>query len=65
MATGVRVVQGVFFVGPGALILLINDPITYRTLGIAYLVIAAVRTVSMFIDKSLVQSNVIMGIILV
>ena len=41
-------------------------------MGIAYLVVAAVRFVSMFIDKSLVQSNyisvateVLLGIILV
>jgi len=41
-------------------------------LGIAYLVVATVRTISMFVDKSVVQSNVIsviteviLGVILV
>jgi hypothetical protein len=70
--TEIRAVLGGFFVGLGAAVLLLNDPIAYMTLGIAYLVVAAVRTVSMFIDKSVVQSNiisiiseVIMGVILV
>ena len=34
-------------------------PEAYRMLGIAYLIVAAVRTVSMFLDKSVEQSNII------
>lgn len=70
--TEIRAVLGGFFIGLGAAVLLLNDPAAYMTLGIAYLVVAAVRLVSMFIDKSIVQSNVIsviteviLGIILV
>jgi hypothetical protein len=57
--TEIRAVLGGFFIGLGAAVLIINDPAAYMTLGIAYLVVALVRTVSMFIDKSVVQSNVI------
>lgn len=70
--TEIRSILGGFFVGLGAAVLILNEPAAYITLGIAYLVVAAVRAVSMFIDKSVVQSNVIsvvteviMGIILV
>jgi hypothetical protein len=70
--TEIRAILGGFFVGLGAAVLLLNDPAAYMTLGIAYLVVAGVRTISMFIDKSVVQSNVIsviteviLGIILV
>ncbi|NIW45620.1 MAG: DUF4345 domain-containing protein, partial [Gammaproteobacteria bacterium] len=31
----------------------------YMTLGIAYLVVAGVRAISMFVDKSVERSNVI------
>lgn len=57
--TEIRAVLGGFFVGLGAAVLIINDPSAYLTLGIAYLVVAVVRTISMFVDKSVVQSNVI------
>ena len=70
--TEIRAVLGGFFIGLGAAVLLLNDPAAYLTLGIAYLVVAAVRAASMFIDKSVVQSNVIsviteviLGVILV
>jgi hypothetical protein len=37
----------------------LNSPVAYLMLGITYLAIALVRAVSMFMDKSVVQSNVI------
>ena len=70
--TEIRAVLGGFFVGLGAAVILLNDPAAYMTLGIAYLVVAAVRFIFMFVDKSIERSNVIsviteiiMGIILV
>lgn len=70
--TEIRSILGGFFIGLGVAVLLLNDPIAYRTLGIAYLVVAVVRTTSMISDKSVVQSNIIsviaevvLGVILV
>lgn len=70
--TEIRAVLGAFFIGMGAAPLILNEPAAYRTLGISYLLVAIVRTASMIIDKSVVQSNtisvaveVIFGVILV
>jgi hypothetical protein len=70
--TEIRAVMGGTFIGLGLAPLLLAAPAAYQTLGIAYFVIAAVRTVSMFMDKSVMSSNfisvvseVIMGVILV
>ena len=70
--TEIRAVLGGFFIALGAAPLLLNSPVAYTMLGIAYLGVALVRGVSMFVDKSVVQSNiisvvveVIFGIILV
>jgi hypothetical protein len=70
--TEIRSILGGFFIGLGVAMLILNDPVAYLMMGIAYLVVAGVRTISMFIDKSVVQSNVIsviteviLGIILV
>jgi len=38
---------------------LINKPEAFRMLGFAYLVVGGVRAVSMVVDKSVVQSNII------
>lgn len=57
--TEIRAVLGGFFIGLGAAVLILNTPAAYQTLGIAYLVVAVVRTISMFVDKSVVQSNII------
>lgn len=57
--TEIRSILGGFFIGLGAAVIFLNDPIAYKTLGIAYLVVAVVRTISMFVDKSVVQSNII------
>jgi len=70
--TEIRAVMGGTFVGLGLAPLLLAVPAAYQTLGIAYFVIAAVRIVSMFMDKSVMSSNLIsvvseliLGIILV
>jgi hypothetical protein len=70
--TEVRAILGGFFVGLGAAPLIFGSPDMYLMLGIAYLVVAAVRFVSMFIDQSLEKSNyislvteVLLGIILI
>jgi hypothetical protein len=78
MATGgrgiteIRAVLGGLFIALGAVPLFLDQPVTYQMLGIAYLVIGAVRAVSMFLDQSLVSSNtisllveIVFGVILV
>ncbi len=59
----IRAVLGGFFVALGVVPLVFNDPGMYLMLGITYLVVAAVRTVSMFLDKSLERSNIISVIV--
>ncbi|MCX6024745.1 MAG: DUF4345 domain-containing protein [Chloroflexi bacterium] len=56
--TEIRAVFGGAFIGLGAVCLALGEP-AYRTLGVMYLAIAAVRAVSMVTDKSVVQSNII------
>ncbi len=70
--TEIRAVMGGTFIGLGLAPLLLTAPGAYQTLGIVYFVIATVRTISMFIDKSIMSSNiisivseVILGVILV
>jgi len=69
--TEVRAVLGGLFIALGAAGFLFGLP-AYRTLGLGYLTIGAVRLVSMFLDKSLVSSNwislafeVVFGVILI
>jgi hypothetical protein len=57
--TEIRAVLGAFFVGLGISPLILQAPETYQMLGITYLIVAAVRLVSMFYDKSVVRSNTI------
>ena len=57
--TEIRAVLGGFFVALGIAPLILNAAAAYRMLGIAYLAVAAVRTVSMVLDKSVEQSNII------
>ena len=57
--TEIRAVLGGFFVALGAIPLILNVPETYQMLGITYLAVAVVRTASMIIDKSVMQSNII------
>lgn len=57
--TEIRSILGAFFIGLGFAALYFNIPETYQMLGFTYLVVAAVRAISMFIDKSIVSSNII------
>ena len=70
--TEIRAVMGGTFVGLGLAPLLLGAPAAFQALGIAYLVIASVRAVSMLTDKSVMSSNIIsiisevvLGVILV
>lgn len=69
--TELRAVLGGLFVALGVAPFFLG-PTAYRMLGIGYLAIFAVRAVSMIVDRSVVQSNVIsliveivLGVILV
>ena len=57
--TEIRAVLGGFFIALGLFPLLINKPEAFQMLGFAYLVVGGVRAVSMVVDKSVVQSNII------
>lgn len=57
--TEIRAVLGGFFIALGAAPLILNSPVAYLMLGIAYLGVALVRGIFMFVDRSVVQSNVI------
>lgn len=57
--TEIRAVLGGLFVALGAAPLVLRAAAAYQMLGIAYLVVGVTRAVSMFIDKSVVKSNVI------
>jgi hypothetical protein len=58
--TEIRSIFGGLFIGVGAFPLIVGVPATYRMLGVMYLVIGAVRLVSMLVDGSLSEtSNII------
>ncbi len=58
--TEIRAVMGALFIGLGlAPFILGGSPAVYQAIGIMYLAIALVRTVSMFLDKSVERSNII------
>lgn len=70
--TEIRSILGGLFIGLGIAVLVLGTREVYQALGIMYLAIAAVRFVSIFVDKSSVQSNwisvvteIVLGIILV
>ena len=70
--TEIRSILGGLFIGLGIAVLLLGTRETYQMLGIMYLAIGVVRFVSIFLDKSSVQSNwislaveIVFGIILV
>jgi hypothetical protein len=70
--TEIRAVMGALFIGLGASPFLLGAPQVYQAIGIMYLAIGAVRAVSMFLDRSVMQSNtisliveIVFGIILV
>jgi hypothetical protein len=57
--TEIRAIMGALFVGLGIAPCILGSPAVYQALGIMYLTIALVRAVSMFLDKSVGQSNII------
>ena len=57
--TEIRTVLGALFIGLGGAALYFNAPETYKRQGIMYLAMALVRGISMFVDSSVVSSNVI------
>jgi hypothetical protein len=70
--TEIRSLLGGLFIGLGIAVLLLGARATYQMLGITYLAIGLVRFLSIFLDKSSVQSNwislaveIVFGIILV
>ena len=71
--TEIRAVLGALFIGLGlAPFLLRMDPAAFKAGGITYLAVGLARLVSMFLDKSVVQSNwislafeIVFGVILV
>lgn len=70
--TEIRSILGGVFIGLALAAFFLDHAVSYPMLGITYLVIALVRTVSMFLDDSLVSSNyisiateVIFGVLLI
>lgn len=61
--TEIRSILGAFFIGLGIMALYYRSPQPYMMLGVTYLLVGAVRLVSMFVDKSVVQSNIISVIV--
>ena len=61
--TEIRSILGALFIGLGIAVFLLGTRETYQMLGIMYLTIGAVRAVSMVIDKSIEQSNIISVIV--
>jgi hypothetical protein len=57
--TEIRSVMGGLFIGLGIAVFLLGTREVYQMLGIMYLAIGAVRVVSMVLDESIVQSNII------
>jgi hypothetical protein len=57
--TEIRTILGALFLGLGAAALYFNIPATFQMLGITYLTMAIVRSISIFVDKSAVSSNII------
>ena len=57
--TEIRSILGGVFIGLGIAVFLLGTRETYQMLGIMYLAIAVVRTVSIVIDKSPERSNII------
>ncbi|MBW6466629.1 MAG: DUF4345 family protein [Brevefilum sp.] len=57
--TEIRSILGAFFIGLGVMALFYRSPQPYTMLGVTYLLVGVVRLISMFVDKSVVQSNII------
>lgn len=61
--TEIRSILGALFVGLALAAFFLDHGVSYPMLGITYLSIAVVRAISMFVDKSVEQSNVISVIV--
>lgn len=57
--TEIRAIFGALFIGLGIAAFLLDKAVAYPMLGIMYLTIAVVRAISMLLDKSIENSNVI------
>lgn len=57
--TEIRAIFGGLFIGLGLAAFMLDSSVAYPVLGITYFAIAAVRAVSMLIDKSIERSNII------
>ncbi len=57
--TEIRAVLGGAFIGLGAAPFILDGQAAFQVLGIVYLVIGGIRAVTMVIDKSIVQSNIV------
>ena len=60
--TEIRTILGAVFIGIGVAVLYFNQKETYQVLGITYLVMGAVRVISMITDKSVEPSNIISAV---
>lgn len=61
--TEIRSILGALFVGLALAAFFLDHSVSYPMLGITYLSIAVVRAISMFVDKSVEQSNIISVIV--
>jgi hypothetical protein len=57
--TEIRSILGALFIGLGIAVFLFGTREVYQMLGVMYLAIGVVRAVSMVVDKSIEQSNII------
>ena len=57
--TEIRAILGGVFIGLALAAYFLDHSVSFPMLGITYLVIAVIRTVSMFLDGSVVSSNLI------
>jgi hypothetical protein len=57
--TEIRAVLGGLFIALGFAPLVLNEPAAFEMLGLAYIGVAAVRAVSMVVDRSVERSNII------
>ena len=57
--TEIRSILGGLFIGLGIAVFVLGTREVYQALGIMYLAIGAVRAISMLVDKSVEQSNIV------
>jgi hypothetical protein len=61
--TEIRAIFGGLFIGLGAAALILHTQPAYQMLGITYGAIAVVRLISMFLDHSVENSNIISAVV--